>query len=298
MSKFQCDRSREVPQILSTFKFIDDSVLSIDNFKKIRDFAEINDISKNPNRDFVIVSGFEVESYGDHKPFDIISIEGFFGGTYYKYSFSVDNDNTRRILRVPNGYGIFIDSYVDSSENDVANRGKIVKSVLDGIDNQKLSEINDWETHKNDYGFEFKYPQKHTPLRDKEVDDIELKLVSADTGERNIKIANSPNDPNPNGKFFQSEMPYIRIKIIKGIYGSESWLSTRKNEYFPDERDIKNQRKIDIDGKEAVELIGPGGLDSLYRVIIIQRKENLIVITQDMQTDMFDTILSTFKFTD
>ena len=222
LSKFQCDRSREVPQILSSFKFIDNSILSIDNFKKIRDFAKINDIGKNPNRDFVIVSGFEIESYGDYKPFDIVSIEGFFGGTYYKYSFDTDNGGVGRILRNPDSRGIFTDSSVDLSENDTAKMREIVKAVLDGIDNQKLSEINKWKTHKSDYGFEFKYPQEYAPLRDLEADDIALILVPASIGERNIKIASSPNDPNPSGKFFQSEIPYMRIRAIKGIY------STRK----------------------------------------------------------------------
>lgn len=275
----------------------DSSILSLDNFKKIRDFAEANDISKNPNRDFVIVSGFEVETYGRNKPFDMISIGGILNGNYREYAGAEDSGSFGfSVITVTNGNNYKNSS--DMSGGDILNAQEMITLIINGIDNNNLLEINKWQTYKSDYGFEFKYPQKHTPLRDLEADDLDLVLITASADDKNIKIANSPNDPNPSGKFFQSEMPYMRIKTIKGIYGPENWLSTRKNEYFPDNSDIKNQRKIDIDGKEAVELMGIGGLGALYRVLIFQGKENLIVITQDLQTDMFDQILSTFKFTE
>ena len=289
-SFFEIGKFKE-EKIHSTFRFANNTALSLDDFKKISDFAETNDISKNPNRDFFIISGLEVETYGNYKPFDIISIKGILNGNYRKYVITEDLGSL--------SFGAVRDNnYEDMSDDDILNAREMVKLVLNGIDNNNLSEIGKWQTYKSDYGFEFKYPQNHTPIRDEEADDIDLKLVIAGSGDRNIKIASSPNDPNPSGKFFQTEMAYMRIKNIKGIYGPENWLSTRKNEYFPDGRDIKSQTKIEIDGKVAVELMSTGGLGALYRVVVAQGKENLIVITQDFQLDMFDQILSTFKFTE
>jgi len=270
-----------------SLKFKDNFVLSLDNFKKIRDFAELNDISKNPNRDFVIVSGFEVESFGNYKPFDRVSISGLLDGVYHEYVFTEDQGLLSFSV-------IHNNNYENISDSDISNMQEMAQLILNGINNPDLLKVDKWGTYKSDYGFEFKYPQDHKPYKDEETN--EPKLIFAEVGDRNIKIASSPHDPNPSGKFFQTEMPYMRIKAIKGIYGPENWLSTRKNEYFPDNRDIKSQRKIDIDGKVAVELVGPGNIGALYKAVAIQGKKNLIIITQDLQTDLFDTILSTFKF--
>jgi|SRR3989344_2610727 len=143
------------------------------------------------------------------------------------------------------------------------------------------NETADWQTYRNeDYGFEFKHPSTHTAYTN--TDQKNEKLIPAGPSSTRVAIAEIEEH------LFCCEAITLSFEFVPMVSAQE-W--PKYNAHGDKQSSIK------FAGRDALQFIGTGSMDSIYRVILIDMLEALLVIKQTSQSNLLDQILSTFKFT-
>ena len=143
------------------------------------------------------------------------------------------------------------------------------------------SPIATWQTYRNeDYGFEFKHPSTHTAYTN--TDQKNEKLIPAGPSSTRVAIAEIEEH------LFCCEAITLSFEFVPMVSAQE-W--PKYNAHGDKQSSIK------FAGRDALQFIGTGSMDSIYRVILIDMLEALLVIKQTSQSNLLDQILSTFKFT-
>jgi len=152
-----------------------------------------------------------------------------------------------------------------------------------------------WKTYRNDkYSYEFSYPSDHTIYSG--IIQNEPKFIIAKNNSDKIYFS---LDEKLN---FCCEPTVLSFIAENAEKNTKTWM----NEYLNSIQEWKQElTKIDIKettfaNKKATEAIGgSGSYGPPYRLIVIQLENNaLLIIKQDFDDELFDQILSTFKFLD
>lgn len=161
------------------------------------------------------------------------------------------------------------------------------------------SETAGWKTYTNTrYGFEFKYPKEYPPgiydpkaridvLVDSNAETLRITTnnsLSTDAFADFLSIWPFTHGSNGNLEELTSDNILKIIKLNMSIYTSDPY----KVELT----------KITFAGKEAVELQGHDDSISLYKLIIVPIDSyHAIAIQQNKKSEIYNAIISTFKFT-
>jgi hypothetical protein len=139
---------------------------------------------------------------------------------------------------------------------------------------QKPNENLNLKTYNNDLiGFSFVYPADHTPFET--VDQVEEKLVPATTQSQTVVITDNEK------RIFNGDTATLTFEVI----------------YHPSDRISTTGVNTTFNGKPAKELKGAGSLGDPYRIIRVEVGNYNLTITENMQSNMLDQVLSTVAFT-
>lgn len=163
---------------------------------------------------------------------------------------------------------------------------------------EKENPIYSWLTYKNEkYQFRFKYPEDHTAYES--TDQKKPALIPANPNSDYVAIAERE------GMLFCCEAVKLEISTVNENISTKEWFDKNRGKYFHDDFAKKNEeietfiiseKEIDFSGGKALEIIGHGDRLSTYKLIVIQEKDYLIVINQNMQSEFLDSVLETFRF--
>jgi len=164
---------------------------------------------------------------------------------------------------------------------------KIVKNKAQNIEQTSSTiqnEIANWKTYQNEkYGFEFKYPADHTPYSTVKADT----LIPALSESTHVSIAENE------AALFCCEPITFNVRVLNESASPYDWI-TKSKPALPKEKIIK----IIFLGREAVEVIGAGNLGENYKILVIKDGDHLVVISQNAQSEILDSVFSSFKFSD
>jgi len=139
-----------------------------------------------------------------------------------------------------------------------------------------------WKTYKNTlYGYEFKYPSDIIPYDNN---------VSFATEPPRILIESAEKVNILYGPAGEDQLVFLIINTNKS---AREWFNEDSKQY-PEEVTAK---EIFFAGKTAIEGNGIGGYNFPYRQLVVARNGYLMVISQVIENQMYNQILSTFKFT-
>ena len=148
-----------------------------------------------------------------------------------------------------------------------------------------------WKTYRNEeYGFEVRYPIDEVVNIYQNTDCQKEVFIPASSKSNEIYITNRSATFVCNAESYT-----IGILIKNENIDAKSWLNANQARYSEKE-EIESIKDIVIGGRNAIELIGNSNIGSVYKLIVIQMPNYLIVIQQNAENELLDKILSTFKF--
>jgi len=146
-----------------------------------------------------------------------------------------------------------------------------------------------WKTYTNNVvGYEIKMPQNHNPYTDEWMDNgtDDRKMVIADNKAPNVFLAEIDEH------FFCCETNSIDISVdprkigdaidgYKNLFKYDPYLTTKETVFS---------------GKEAVEILGSGGKETVHRLVAVAMPNGTLIIRQTYPSKYLDRVLSTFRF--
>ena len=149
---------------------------------------------------------------------------------------------------------------------------------------------SEWKTYRNTtYGFEFRYPNNRTAYES--IDMTHQQLIPA--GPESSTVAISHQDER---YVFVTDPGAVIITVVPDATDSQTWFAHHLNDYAS-QAEIKSIDTITFEGKKALEVWGERDADRLYRLIIIQMDNYLIVIHQNIKSTLLDDVIRTFRVT-
>ncbi len=181
--------------------------------------------------------------------------------------------------------------------------GELTQDNLSRLQNPLITptpaadETASWKTYTNTkYGYEFKYPTDHTAFTS--IDQKKPALIPAGSNSNLVAIAETEE------QLFCCESSLLRFYIESTDDEAQDWINKFLNkpvwaEVGSDLTKITIE-EISFASRSAVEAKGgDGGYHPPYRIIAIPVDiKTLLIIEQDFNSEFYNEILSTFKFTD
>lgn len=92
----------------------------------------------------------------------------------------------------------------------------------------------------------------------------------------------------------ESETNFFTVRGIEGTVTPHEWITQNLSFFYP--TGDAAQQVGEIDGVQAIFLRGSGTSTSPARLIVLSRDGKLIVISYELETELFDRLIETFEF--
>ncbi|MFC1787942.1 hypothetical protein ACFLZY_01860 [Patescibacteria group bacterium] len=137
------------------------------------------------------------------------------------------------------------------------------------------------------FNFSFSFPAEKTAWS--ELDLENEALIPASMEVSRVSIAE-----NEGVMLFQAEVNTLTFEVIEGEFDLEQWVDQNSDQYTGGEETGRNNFKLD--GMESIEINGGSNIASVYRLIVVQRGDHLLVISQGLANEEFNDIIDSIEF--
>jgi hypothetical protein len=131
------------------------------------------------------------------------------------------------------------------------------------------------------YGYQFSYPENYVVFSKI---DSNANIIPVKNDDFEVEVAKN------SGLLTQGESATLNFKIVKTTLSPKAWLTQHLTDYTtPSEGRISDENKFM--GENAAYLYGADNLGSVYKVIVVSRLDNLLVINQNTKDATLEKII-------
>jgi hypothetical protein len=140
----------------------------------------------------------------------------------------------------------------------------------------------EWREYRNvRYGYTFKYPDNRTPYE--AIDPVGDRVIRTTATSKHVGIMHRE------GEYATSGLPIsLRVMADETSTQAEQWITRHRNEYLAF-IDHATAQSFTINGRKGISFIANREQGSLYRLIIIEMRGHVLIITQDIKSTLLES---------